>query len=360
MPLRSLDMSRFEMATRQAFLLQNTIPFVDSAPQFITLPQVGLLAKIRLLVSGTTTTAAASSATRKAYIPAPFSIVRRLILRSSEGADIYNTSGWGNYLFNRTNKFMGDYAVNDNSLVIPTAPTPDPFPRYFSDGGDLGASATTNWRFMLSIPVSLGPRSLTGLLMMQNPGVQFQLEIQWGTVTDLYTTTGTVTLTNVQAIPEIEIFHLPENFDDDPDLGFARNIIEELTPFTNTGDVPYVAPLSHIYMKLLHMVENNSLPIDMSKVNTLKLQYAQTQVAYNMKPDIHLWRQRQRYGMDLPPGLYVHDLGMPDELPEFPGPRDWIDTGFITDFKSIINIDSSTSLVSAQLRTIRDTLAPTE
>jgi hypothetical protein len=356
-------MSRFEGATRQAFLTQNQIDFADSAPKFILLPTVGLLARIRIMVKGTTTTAAASSATRRAYVPAPVGIVRRVILRSSEGADIINMSGYGNYVFNRTNKTVGEYFVNDASLNISSAPFPDPFVRYFSDGGDLGASQVANWRFMLNLPVSLGPRSLTGLLMMQNPGVQFQLEIQWGTVSDIYSaTTGTVTLSNITATPEIEIFHLPEDFGDDPDLGYARNIIEETQPINATGDLVYTAPLGNIYNKIIHILENGATlaPIDISKVNQLTMSYAQTQVAYRMQPDIHLFRQRQRYGLDLPPGVYVHDLGIPDDLPEFPGPRDWIDTGFITDFKSTINLDSSLSLSGGNMRTIRDQLSPTE
>lgn len=356
----ALTSGLFNVRTRQSFVPLNQINFVDSSPQNIPLPQTGLVGKIRILVSGTTTTAGASSATANECPYAPFSLVRRLILRSSEGADIYNTSGHGNYILNRTLRTSFDYANAYAAGAQAVGQPQTAFSRYYGFNRSLGASQVDNWRFMMSLPVSLGEQNLTGLLMLQNPGVQFQLEIQWGTVADLYrTTTGTVTLTNIVAKPEIEFYHLPASYRDDPDLGFARQIIESTQAITATGDNTFTPPLGNIYLKLIHCLENNNLPINQALVNQLRVQYAQTQVIYSQNPDIQLWRQRKRYGSDIFAGVYVHDWANANDLPEEPTARDLIDTGLITDMGSIFNLDSSLTFTSAQIRTIRDQIVPT-
>jgi hypothetical protein len=350
----------FNLATRQTFQRQNNINFQDSSPVFATLPQSGLCGKIRLLFTGTTTTAAASSATRKTYLPAPVGIVRRVILRSSEGAELFNCTGYGAYLLSRTLRTNGEYFVNDGNSLIPGAAT-DPFTRYFSDGGDLGASASANWRFMLEIPVALGEQNVTGMILLQNPATQHQLEIQWGTTGDIYTTTGTVTLSNVTCVPELEFYQLPASVMDDPDLSFIHRILENSQSITATGDQQYNLPLGGIYLKLIHELSNGATaaPLDISKVNALKIIYAQSQVPYNMHPDIHLWRQRRRYGQDLPSAVYVHDFGIGNFLPEEPTSRDLFDTGEITDMQSIITLDSSLALAGSPfLRTIREEILP--
>ncbi len=350
----------FNLATRQTFQRQNIINFQDSSPVFSTLPQSGLLGKIRLRFSGTTTTAGASSATRKTYLPAPVGIVRRLILRSSEGAELFNCTGYGSYLVSRTLRTNGEFFVNDGNSLIPGAAL-DPFAQYFNDGGDLGASASTNWVFMLEIPVSLGEQNVTGMILLQNPATQHQLEVQWGTVTDIYTTTGTVTLSNVICRPELEFYQLPSSVMDDPDLSFIHRIIEGSQSITATGDQTFTFPLGGIYLKLIHEFSNGATlaPLDITKINNLKIVYAQSQVPYNMDPNIHLWRQRRRYGQDLPSGVYVHDFGIGNYLPEEPTSRDLFDTGEITDMQSITTLDSSLTLAgSPMMRSIREEILP--
>jgi hypothetical protein len=347
----------FNLETRQTFQLQNVINFTDSQPASIQIPQVGLLAKIRMLISGTTTTAAASSATRVAYNPAPmpYGIVRRVVLRSNEGTDIFSCTGYGtliNEYLQRTN-FGHRLATAD--LQVAGAPQTVQS-RIFDDGGDLGADETANWRFMLTIPIALGEQNLTGMLMAQNPGVNFTLEIQWGTTTDLYTVVGTVTLSNVRCQVETEFFHLPEMPEDDPDLGFVRRIIEEQQSITGTGDNQYTPPQGNIYLRFAHILENNSLPFSMALINQARIVYAQSQVAYNVLPDIQLYRQRERYGQNLPEAVYVWDWLYGNGLPENPSSRDAFDSGYLTDFRSIFNIDGSAVLTNARLRTIRDEL----
>src|SRR5262249_18689230 len=147
-----------------------------------------------------------------------------------------------------------------------------------------------------------GDSNLTGLLLLQNTGIRFTLEVQTGTITtvnDMFSaTTGTVTDSAITCKPQLELYHLPADPKDDPDLAFVKTTIEDQQSITSTGDFVYRPILGNIYTSFLQEFVNNAAPLDITKVNSIKLSYAQSQVVYNMSPDMMLARQRRLYDRD--------------------------------------------------------------
>jgi len=87
------------------------------------------------------------------------------------------------------------------------------------------------------------------------------------------------------------------------------------------------------------------------------MDYAQTQVPYNMNPDIQLLRQAFLYGRNMPQGVYIWELAAALGLKELPTMRDVIDTLMLTNLQSEITLSGVTP-TSSKLRTIKEWLVP--
>src|SRR5207244_1846344 len=151
------------------------------------LPQTGYLAAIDLLFTGTITTAAASSTTNVAYAlggPVPFGIIKKINLRTNEGADIWNTSAWGAYQYDRTIRTGFDPITNHSDFL--GGADLDPFTSYCNRPGNLGASTTFNFVLPIRLQLTWGEMLMAGLILLQNPGVRFTLSVDWGATTDLW------------------------------------------------------------------------------------------------------------------------------------------------------------------------------
>jgi hypothetical protein len=85
--------------------------------------------------------------------------------------------------------------------------------------------------------------------------VRFVLSIDWGTSTDIATTctVGTTTVT-----PALECFLVPKDASDYPDLGFAKTVLEDIAPITQTGVYTYQPPRGNTYTRIIQEFVNNA------------------------------------------------------------------------------------------------------
>lgn len=349
----------FNRGTRQSLQTLPVITGTVGQPNRGDLPQSGFLAGLWLLFSGTTTTAAASSTTAENYIQPPVGIARRIRVYNNQGVELWNTSGWGAYLYNATLRTGFDQLVEHADYLGGFV---SPFTRYFAAATSLGASASENWRFALYLPIAWGPGLQAGLQLLQDPAIRYQIEITWGDTTDLYSaTTGTVTLSNLQCLPVIEQYAVPAQAIDLPRLSYTKTVLEDLTPVTQgTGDFTYRFTTGNIATRIIQEFTNTAAgdrtPIPAANITQTQVRYSQTQVPYLQNSDIQLFRQRFLYDRDLPVGTYVQEFAMgPMGLPELVGTRDVLNTARLTDLDIITTLAGVTP-VSAQCRTIREQL----
>lgn len=348
------------MATRQARVVLPAMAYSASANVTQDLSQTGYLAAINLLMTGTVTTAAASTTTVNTFIQTPWNIVKRIILRTNEGADIWSTTGWGAYLYNRHNRTGLDYHTNHADYL--RAAGVDPFSRYLVNPGTLAQSLTSDIRAFWRLPIAWGEMNLTGLLLLQNPGVRFTLEIQWGNVAtngDLFaSTTGTVTVANLQVLPQLELYHLPASSDDDPNLAFAKTVLEDRKDIVSVGDVVYNPIMGNVYNRVIQeYVNGGTAPMSPADITQFAVSFAQTQRVYTENADVKLADQRRIYGQDMPEGVYTHEFSLPNGFPELPGGRDQFDTSQITDMAITASLRAGMTLnAGSYVRNIREQL----
>lgn len=364
----------FNAATRQTLINLPTQAYPGSASQItrLDLPQTGFFAGVWLLLSGNIQTGAAASTIQATYPVVPFGLLRRLRVYNNQNVELWNTSGYGAYIYDRTLRTGLDQAFQ-YSNVIPTSAilgnVTNPFARYYQNPGDLAPSATGNFAGALFVPVVWGAPLTHGLQMAQDPAIRYSLEITWGDLSDLTitsATSGTPTLNSVQVTPVVELYQVPEEGIDFPNLAFTKTVLEDIqTITTGTGDTTYNFVTGNVLTRLIHELSNQvtfrsqastRVPIDPNKITQLQLQYAQTQKPYVINTDVQLFRQRFIYGSDLPAGVYCHELcACGADLPELPMTRDSLNTSRLTDLQSIITL-SGASTTGAQLRTIREQL----
>jgi hypothetical protein len=357
----------FNAATRQTIIQQPDQVWPGTAAQItrLDLPQTGFFAGIWLLLQGSIVTSAASSGAVVTYPLTPYGLLRRIRIYNNQNVELWNTSGYGAYIYNRTLRTEFDpgfQAPNQVPAAGRYGNVTNPFNQYYKEVANLGAAATGTFRGALFLPVVWGAPLQHGLQLAQDPAIRYSMEITWGDLTDLMTSTsGTVTLqTSTKCSVAAELYQVPEEGVDFPNLAFTKTVLEDIQALTaGTGDNTYNFVTGNVLTRLIHecsnIVSSVRQPIDPTAFSNFQLQYAQTQKPYTINPDLQLFRQRMLYGGDLPPATYVHELECGLGGPEMPTTRDVLNTSRLTDLQSILTL-SGVTLSTGQLRTIREQL----
>lgn len=369
-PGQMMPVGRFENDTRQQIItLSNMTPQTPGTAGQITtqqLPTSGYLSSIWMLLQGTTTTTSAQSATVLAYPTAPWNFLRKIRVYTNMGVELVNISGYGLYLYQSVQRtgLDIDTIVNSMSYAATDGGSNNTVKsRYIGHTSSLAASSSETWKAGYYLPISWGTAGKAGLQLLQDDAVKYYLELTWGDLTDLYaSTSGTPALSSVSVTPMVETFSTPRNPANRPDLSYSKLILEETQAFDNgTGVSTFKMVTGNMVTRLIHELSNQTSsvahPLDPSEVTLLRMDYAQTQVPYNLNPDVQLLRQAFLYGRNLPQGVYVWELAEALGLPELPTMRDVIDTLMLTNLQSEITL-SGVTLSSSRLRTIKEWLVP--
>jgi hypothetical protein len=366
-----MPVGRFESDTRQQIITLTPMspPTPGTAGQIVTqqLPTSGYLSSIWMLLQGTTTTTSAQSATVLAYPQPPWNFIRKIRVYTNMGVELVNLSGYGLYLYQsclRTGLDI-DTIVNSLTYAVTDGATNNTVKsRYLVHPTSLAASSSETWKAGYYLPIAWGTGGKAGLQLLQDDAVKYYLELTFGDLTDLYaSTSGTPTLSNVSVTPMVETFSTPRNPANRPDLSYSKVILEETQPFdAGTGVTTFKMVTGNMVTQLIHELSNSTSanvahPLDPVEVTLLRMDYAQTQVPYNLNPDIQLLRQAFLYGRNLPQGAYVWELAEALGLKELPTMRDVIDTLMLTNLQSEITLSGVTPN-SSKLRTIKEWLVP--
>ena len=365
---QAMPVGRFESDTRQQIIPLTTMspPNPGTAGQIVTqqLPTSGYLSSIWMTLSGTTTTTSAQSATVGTYPKPPWNFLRKIRVYTNMGVELVNVSGYGLYLYQSTLRTGVCVDQIVNSLTYATTnggSNATVKSRYMANpGATLAASATETWKCGYYLPIAWGTGGKAGLQLLQDDAVKYYLELTFGDTTDLYSaTSGTPTLT-CAVNGMVETFSTPRNPANRPDLSYSKMILEETQPLdAGTGVSTFKMVTGNMVTKLIHEFSNGSTaaPVDPAAVSLLRMDYASTQVPYNLPPDVQLLRQAFLYGRNLPQGVYIWELAEALGLPELPTMRDVIDTLMLTNLQSEITF-SGLTLASSKLRTIKEWLVP--
>lgn len=355
----------FNTATRQSILQYYDFGPVTSpgVPAQFQLPQVGLLANLYFQVQANVTVPSTGTPVTNVAspIPDPFRFIQRVRVFTNEGNEIFNVTGAGLYLIQRT--LRSTYDPRNPAVSLASSNTAAAI---YSMPASPANNGTYQINFGFKIPLSWGAQLQAGLIMLQNPQTRVTLELTLGNpATDLIS--GVTSVVNSLSVPvQGEIYAVPANRQSYPDLSMVMTTQEQLSPINNVGQFQYFPLLGNTYIDWIMQFENNMggsnadyarmVPASFSQ---LQLIYSQTQQVYSYSPSIMLMRIREMLGgIDLPDGVFWWGLGDGFGLPEVGSPRDAIDTSQLTDLRLITTLQNVT-LSSAQVRVIARQLCKT-
>lgn len=353
--------------TRQALITQSPmVPATQNTAGIVTtqqLPTSGYLSAIWFILNVTTTTTSAGSNVVKPYPQTPWGYIRKIRVYTNMGVDLWNTTGYGAYLYMRSLRSAWDPQKNLSWLSYASTDSGNNsvFSRFSNPATSLAASSSEILKAGFYLPIAWGTMGQAGLQLLQDDAVKYYLEITWGDNTDLYATFGSgATLTGATLTPVVETFATPRDPNNRPDLSYSKLVIEEVQPFdTGAGVNTFKFVTGNMLTRLIHYLDNGATlkPIDPSQVTNLRMDYAQTQVPYNIQPDVALFRESILRASIPPQGVYTWELAEALGLPEFPTLRDVINTIKLTNLQSEITLASVTPSGSG-LHTIKEQLSP--
>jgi hypothetical protein len=359
----------FNEATRQAFLQLQPIVYAPNSSFPITVTQVGFLSRILVPIEIDITTGNAGTYSNKSPIfsnagttgndvPTPFNIIQAITLQTNEGAQIHNTSGYGNYLLARTRRTNHDIV--------------NPISAFNSSNADksvflLPASYTTNTsykiRFMLDVPVALTEANNAGLILIQNLTTRLQLQITWGDIAaNLLNLSGgaTITVNNVSAVPTMIFFNVPNDPASYPDLSYNYINIEDYNVTLTQGNDIYRPQLNNAYLQIITQYVNNGVNmIPATDFGNSQLTFQAIQNPYNITNSAQQFLQQERLGgQSLPDGCIWWDFTFGTGIPEIYNPRDVINTAALTDLQIIQQLNPAGGITGVNYkRSIRSMLA---
>jgi len=323
----------FRYGSRRRIQRVGFIPFQENsvAPP-LQLPNVGYLAGIFLTWRGNI-----SGSGIYPKLNAPWDIIRRLRLNLNLGsASVVDVSGYGLYQL---------LALSGN----------DPFAMQFFD-------LTTRWTLYVPVSVNLGENFSTGLILLQDPQIRVTLEINWNTLSNVFSGTG-LTATPGSGIEVYYIYWEVPNLEkvSQPPLVLHR-IVEEEQPIVQTGNNTYLVPRQGILLQMLHILQINGLyggtwvkaAIRLNRVDTI------AEITQDVGNILHVLGDGLPGGSRPPAWVVPWDFFSANYTLGKGDLRDAIDTEAITTTESIVTLPDSLSLGINNnfLHTVRRILQP--
>lgn len=327
----------FRYGTRQRYApVVSSQAWAPSARSSVELPRVGFLAEIWVRVSGSL---GLSTTTGAAAVFGPWNALSEMVVRVNIGAStIYRTSGFGNYLLQRL-------------MSRPNDPTNSPGTAdadiYAVNFGASGSDFALTYR--IPIAQNYGRQSHLGLINLQAPEIQVNLDLLTGAYADIGTAvqaSGTTLTYDVGYL----YYEVPNpNKAAWPPLVFFRTIQDQQN-IAAVGDQIYTFPREGIVHRLAHMLVVNSVRNNANFVrNTIRFNKTDEVYRYNR------WEMKlinsAFYGYPLPTGCFVHDWWAAEGEPGEGDNRDFISSEALSTLESIVNVDLATA--TATLYSIR-------
>ena len=325
----------FRYGSRQRFAPVKTgIAYATNGRFSQDLPRVGFLASLLVRLTGTMTLSAAGALTTRG----PWDLIKELVVRVNIGAStVYRTTGYGNYVVQRSLTRAFDIANNwgqgvDTDLYL------------------AGVAATGTWTLTYWIPVAenYGRQSHLGLINLQAPEIQVNIDGLFGQPTDVVTTGTAFSGTMDVGYLYYEVPN-PQKVSWPPLLLFRT--IESDQPITGVGDQVFTAPREGILHRIFHVVQVND--VRTNGVSRFAIKFNKTDEVYRYD----LWQtkmlQQYQYQGPLPTGVFAHEWWAAEGEPGEGDNRDFISSEQLSTLESVVTTTAATGGTLNRMDTIR-------
>lgn len=282
------------------------------------LPRVGLLAGLRVAIRGSVAgTLTVPNALGMA------SIVNRLRLNINGNLDLISLSGWGYHygLREGIDSEYGDPVGQSNARSAVTA---------------------TTFNLDMYIPIMINRRDPIGLINLQDTGLTAALYVDWtadATVATGATVTGTAT-------PYLELFTIPPDPNDMPNLSIVQTIIEDQRAVGAAGVFNYDFLLGYQYLQWYHMLGIGAAGSDLFTQYQLRMQQNMFPITRDI-PSMDIEYRSLRYRAR-PSGLILVDRMGSSGLGNYGIMRDMFDSTALTDMASLITATGAGTLYTVR------------
>lgn len=230
----------YRYAARQRVQPIGTVDIAMGQARRMHMPSVGMLSNIILNVSADVTFSAAPVMTTNG----PFDLLKRLRFSMNLGqADIFNCGGFDTAIVNAQMLRAGYNPLNQQIALAPGSAGPFP--------------ATVHWEFSLVVPIAMNGQlqQAIGLVNLQAPEVQADLEITFGVASDFCSNVSAVTGT---VTGHYEFYDAPRpELVQYPPVTIVRTL-SETRPLLQTGDYIYEIPRAGSLLQLAHIVRTGN------------------------------------------------------------------------------------------------------
>jgi len=335
----------FRGNARQRIADIGRFPFTPGGRLSIELPRVGYLAGLYIRFAGVLTRGAQDTGN---FSDMFFNLMRRLSVNLNIGsALIYDVSGHGTNLLNQAMSF--NYAADMGgtgtaALPAPLDETADPVVWQ----GDPAAGASNGLVFTWWIPIALndGINFNIGLINLQAPEIRCTLDLQMGTVADLFAPGSTIT-NSVLSASNIDVayeyYEVPNpDFVSIPPF-IVHRVLEERQSIAANGDQVYTVPRQGTLQRLIHNVIINGVTNHYA-TTSLRIRVNKTDDVYRYQSSLNRFLSRMRYGHKVPRGAFYHDFWRAADVNATGDYRDTVDTEQISTLESIVSTDPGTVL----------------
>jgi len=349
-PFRYNTRRRFQRFGTQTFAGADTFLGQQQSYQ---IPQVGFLAAIICQVDGTVTRAGGDTGTFGGRL---FNCVKRLRVSLNLGsASLVDASGYGIYQLNQTLKYNygPDLGGDGSGPAYPPNGYLTMDPDVYS-GKDAVPETAVPFLFTYFVPISinLGRNFNLGLVNLQAPEIRANVEVTMtNTLAELFETpignpppvlTGTH-FNDVRMRLSYLFFEVPNPDEVNYPPYVVHRLIEDRTPFANTGDVTYQIPRQGTLLRLLQNVicNNRNNAYDW---RALTLRVNKTDDIERQSSLDNRFFSRFNYGHSMPAGMIVWEFYNAEEVPCSGDFRDAIDTESVSTIEFITSIDGGATL----------------
>lgn len=341
-----------------------SMPNVDGGQVTRTFQRAGLLKRVRFLSSAQINLSAYTSApTKSAYGPLG-AFINRIRLEANGQIPLYDLSGLGAAVYNEIQNRDGSVLATPPYLgaTIHNMTASADLPRYDTVGATGDFYAKFPFEFQLALPMTInGEQTELGLWLLQNQAIDLGLTVQfnnpvgaaagnnilWGGGTN---TKAGVTAGSFLQI-ERELYTIPADPKNYPNLRWAHQVIEYTSPFTG-GFSRFDIPRSGLLLRAIAINQDGSgNAIENTDISSFKFVYGSNDTPIN-RPGVMLNAEfLADYNRNPPKGVSLLDF------------YKWGENGlkFVKDTESLANLRLETTFSAATTgtqRIILDTLVP--
>lgn len=335
---RPQEMTEFRYGTRQRFgQVLPSVTYASGGRWQFEIPRVGFLSALLMRLSGTMTL----SATGVLATRGPWDLNNTLKLRTNIGATtVYETTGYGNYIVQRllTRGFdiqgAGGTPTADADLFA--APV---------------ASGANTWALTYYIPVSVnyGRQFEIGLINLQAPEIQVNLDGRFGAPLDVVTlATGFVGTLDAGYL----YYELPNPDEVMYPPVILHRTIEDQQTIAAIGDQRYTTSREGLIWRLAHIVQTNDVRTNGVARGSLK--FNKTDTVYELERWQWKWYQHYMFGALLPVGVFVWDFENAEGYPGEGDNRDAVSVEDLSTLESIVNVTAAVGGTLNRLDTVRE------